>query len=285
MRRLRLTARADIEVIPTATAGLDMAHCLMFYECRRSLGANWLGAVESLFAAQNELPATIAGAVNDSKVSGSYHRAKPKLVHLLKQYAGDAEPDIRIDSEVAFSTEEFFPCRMRVAWSTSIGGIVQGVLAVREKPGTTLATTIDAVAPLVFREIGDAYAHAFSFPAAYGPDFYLSSVGAVLPGESSTANAMYNKRITQWRDKTWHERKRPSQGYIREVYPINFITGEQLSIEINDVAFIDYMKSVGRVRKCDYGVDLYRWDVCDGNLEQVRQELEQTGVVLSAVAV
>ena len=236
------------------------------------------------FAAFDQSPVAIAGAVGDTKVNGSYDRAKPKLVRLIDGRTSVAEPDIRIDSEVLAPTEEFFPSGMRVAWSTSIGGMTQGMVAVRERLDTTLAKMIDTVAPLVFRAVGDAYAHAFSFPAAYGPDFYLSSVGAVLPGESSTANTIYNKRITQWRDKTWHERKRPSEGYIREVYPINFVTGKQLSIEFGDAKFIDYMKTVGEVHKCDYGVDLYRWVVFDHNLEQVRQEMESSGVVLSALA-
>ena len=284
MHRLRLTAEADIEVVPTATTELEMAHCLMFYEYEQALAEDWLETVESLFATFDESPVAIAGVVGDSKLNGSYDRAKPKLALLLERCASDVEPDIRIDSEIMVPSEEFFPSGMRVAWSTSIGGIAQGVVAVRERSDTTLAMTVDSVAPLVFRAIGDAYAHAFKSPAAYGPDFYLSSVGAVLPGESSTANATYNERITRWRDKTWHEKRRPSQGHIREVFPINFVTGDQLSIEVDGVAFLKYMKSRGQVHKCDYGTELYRWDIHDGDLGQVRRELEKTGVVLSGIA-
>lgn len=273
-----------IALLPERASDFETAHCLMFYEYAEPFSADWIEAVELLFAQFGEQAAIVTSRIGGKPVRGGYKRAKGRLARALENASSRNDPDIRIDSEHITPDDAFFPCRMRVTFSTSIGKIRQGVIAVRTTPRLNLSRMVDIVAPVLFSMIGRAYAHAFDFPAAYGPDFYLSSVGAVLRGESGHANRGYNKRITQWRDRTWHEQKEPSQGYLREVYPINFLLAEQLQAWVFEKRLGEYATSVGELHKCNFCDNLYRWEIDHSELDDVRRYLEHSGLILSAPA-
>ena len=271
-------------VLPTAVSNAPAAHCLMFYEYENVLGEDWLECVEQMFSANEQVPAIAVANLGSDRAKGKYERVKARLRDLLRRQADESAVDVRIDSEHAFPDDAFFPCRMRVAWSTSIGGLRQGVVAVRGSASSSeLTRMVERTCRPLFKKIGVAYAHAFTYPAAYGPDFYLSAVGAIPSGHSSLKNMEYAERLTRWRDNTWHRRKRPSEGYLREVYPINFLMAGQVERAINGQSLKDYMTRTGTLRPCESIKGRYRWDVPDSLLAQARRDLEGTGIVLSAV--
>lgn len=284
MREMRLEAMGveHIAVLPSCRAGEPMTYCVMFYDGERVLRPDWLGVVERMFDSFQQRPSDVIGNLGVQRTKGRYGRVRSRLVSMLEGQPEADRPDIRIDSEHEFLGEEFMPCRMRVAWSTSVAGIDQGVIAVRADGVVSLSEMVERVAEPLFNSVGVAYAHAFEFPAIFGPDFYLSSVGAVPSGRSTTDNVRYQERLTCWRDNTWRERKRPRDGYLREVYPINFLTYNHLRAPTREGDLEDYLRTVGSFSRCPFSRDLYRWDVAPDDLERVREDLEHSGLILSA---
>ena len=282
--RLAMSDSGRVEVLPRFRSGEPMAYCLMFYDYDSSLQADWLSTVDHLFETFQQRPALVIGSLGTKQAKGPYERARSKLEGFLDDKSSPERPDIRVDSEHEFEREQFMPCRMRVAWSRSLAGIDQGVIAVRADAAPSLNEMVEMIAGRLFKKLGVAYAHAFEFPATFGPDFYLSSVGSVPPGYSTTENAGYQERLTRWRDNTWHGKKRPRQGYLREVYPINFLTEEQAGAVFGQDTLKGYMTRTGTLNRCSFNEAMYRWDVPDDVLDRAREDLERSGVVLSSIA-
>ena len=111
-----------IGVLPTTVSNAPIAHCLMFYEYENVLGEDWLECVEEVFFANQQAPAVAVANLGSDRAKGKYERIKTRLRDLLRRHADKSAVDVRIDSEHAFPDDGFFPCKMRVAWSTSIGG-------------------------------------------------------------------------------------------------------------------------------------------------------------------
>jgi hypothetical protein len=218
------------------------------------------------------------------QAKGPYRRARSKIESFLDDESSAERPDVRIDSEHLFKDEQFMPCRMRVAWSQSLAGLNQGVFALRVDAAGSLDDMVERIAERLFEKVGAAYAHAFEFPATFGPDYYLSSVGSVPSGYSTTENAGYQERLMRWRDNTWHGKKRPRQGYLREVFPVNFVTEEQAQATVGRSTLKDYMARTGSLVQCDFNEAMHRWDVPKDALDRVRMELERSEIILSSTA-
>ncbi len=269
-----------IEIIPSADDDAESTHCIMFYEYNNDVTADWLETAESFFTLFKLSPAKANGHVGKKKSSGSYFRIKEKLKNFLILSSEDYELDIRIDSKHIYKDEKFFPCKMR--YSRQKIHLRQGVIAVRSSSSDSLDNFISVIAEPLFNSIGISYAHAFDFPACYGPDYYLASVGTVLSRDSLSKNENYKKRLTNWRDNIWHKKKKPSQGFFREIYPINFLLQAHLDRDFQGRPLEDYMKKVGTLERCDFNPEVFRWDVSEDVIDSVRQALEPSGLVLSA---
>lgn len=287
MRSVRLAMRdaGRIEVLPRFKAGEPMAYCLMFYDYDNPLDADWLNIVDHMFESFQQVPGLVVGSLGAKQARGPYRRARSKIERFLDDDSSPDKPDVRIDSEHLFKNEQFMPCRMRVAWSQSLAGINQGVIGVRVDAAKSLDDMVERITERLFEKLGAAYAHAFEFPAAFGPDYYLSSVGSVPSGYSTTENAVYHERLTRWRDNTWHGKKRPRQGYLREVFPVNFVTEEQSRAAAGRSTLKDYMARTGALDQCSFNGAMYRWDVPKDVLDRVRADLEDSGIVLSSSVV
>jgi len=243
-----------------------------------------LTVVEHVFGCFQDVPTLVVCSLGAKRAKGPYKPTRAKLEHFLDDESSPETPDFRVDSEHLFDGEQFMPCRIRVAWSQSLAGINQGVVAVRANGAKSLDDMVERIAERLFEKLGVAYAHAFEFPATFGPDFYLSSVGSVPSGYSTIENAAYQERLTRWRDNTWHGKKRPRQGYLREVYPVNYLTEEQARAKVGQGTLKEYMSSIGSFNRCTFNEAMYRWDVPNDTLDRVRKGLENSGVILSAVA-
>lgn len=269
-----------IQILPTSDNELPMAHCLMFYEYQNKLDDAWIDTVESLFASLGQIPTRTTGCVGRKQINGSYSRTVKRLRGLLREDGQNA--NIRINSEETMPDCGFLPCNIQIVWNTSTGGIRQGLVARRQTAEFSLNRFVETIAFPVFKEIGICYAHAFDFPAAYGPELYLSSVGSILQNRSVNSNTDYKNRITSWRDKTWHQNKRPSEGFLREVYPINFLLEKQCNSVNKKCQLGEFLSSVEMPQQDENVCGMYRWDVPESMLAEVRQKFENTGIVLSS---
>ena len=83
----------------------------------------------------------------------------------------------------------------------------------------------------------------------------------------------------------WDDGLRARQGYLREVYPTNFLTEPHLSRSYQGRPFREYMEDNGRVAPSNFHDDVYRWDVPATRLRSVREELEPSGIVLSSLVI
>jgi hypothetical protein len=278
-----LNEHEPIAVVPQAEG--TAAHCLAFYDWERSIGPEWIDLIEEVFGEFGIAPYEGTGSLGTvAKSHGRYNRVRSKLKTFLGTARDDVRPDIRVQGPPVVEKDAFFPCEMRIVFSIGISGLKQGMIAVREGVVSSFEQLTQRVGYRLFQASGAMYATAFDFPAAFGPDAYLSAVGAIPSGSDTLANKEYRDRITRWRDNTWHRSLRPSDGYLREVYPINFVLAHHLERMLQGRPLSDFMERVGTLGTSRFHDRVYRWDVPRRNLESTRQQLEPSGLVLSSPA-
>lgn len=262
-----------------------IARCLMFYDWERELGEEWLDLVDAVFAEFGVEPREGTGNLGKAHSHGSYKRIRNRLREFLQVEKG-VRRDFRIQGEPYVKAEGFFPSDMGVVWGHSIsmqeGWTKSGLIAVRGNRVESCHALVERIGARLFEKFGIAYGAAFDFPTLYGPDAYLSSVGAIPKGGSGLANRKYKARITKWRDNTWQLGLRASHGYLREVYPINFVLEAHLNMPFQGRPLSEFMQRVGDLRPSGYDDRMYRWDVPAERLETVRQALETSGLILSS---
>lgn len=271
-----------IEISPQIENEFGAARCFMFYDFDAAFSSSFLDMSESVFVEFGAQPTFAIGVFEEKKSKGDYRRVRKRIGDLLDSSGVDVKPVVRIDSTLSDEEGIIFPCDVRIAFSETSYGLKIGVVTVKERLVDSLEEFTNRVANLVFEQIGEAYAHAFNFPAVYGPDYYLESIGVVPSGGSILENQSYRDRITRFRDHTWHRGLRPSQGYLREVYSINFLLRSHLQREFNGRAFSDYAEEVGDLLRIPNAKEFYRWEIAESELPSVRRDLEKSGLVLSA---
>lgn len=279
---VKLSQKEDVEILPECRISGGAARCLMFYEWENTLGSDWLGTVDRIFDEFGVAPFEGIGNFGKNRTKGKYKRIRKRIDDFLLSDVDAAQADVRIESAPNYSDETFFPCDLRITWSVAVSGMRLGVVAIRDSLVDSCEEMVDRIEENVFRQIGTVYATAFDFPANYGPDYYLSAVGAVPSGVGSGANKEYVGRLTQWRDNTWHNGLRMKDGYLREVYPINFLLDKHLDVMFRGRPMSEFMTMHGDLASANYGTSLYRWDVHSNKLMDVRRALETSGIVLSS---
>ena len=274
--------KAPVAVLPEDWDGSGgMARCLTFYDWEREIGPQWLDLVEEIFTEFEVTPYEGTGNLGEAHSHGRYKRVRKRLRSFLEADEGQRR-DFRIQGEPYLKTEAFFPSDMGVVWAIRDFGERKGAIAVRGTRVESCEALVGSVGEKLFRNIGAAYGAAFDFPTLYGPDAYLSSVGAIPRGTSSRENRNYTARLTRWRDNIWHLGLRASQGFMREVYPINFLLEAHLGMPFQGRPLSEFMEKVGDLRPSDFHAGMYRWDVPIERLDVVRQELEPSGLILSS---
>lgn len=261
-----------------------IAYCFMFYDWEKPVVPDWLETAQTIFAQFGQTIFEGTGSLGGQHSHGRFGRVKKKLAGFLGAVHNKTTSDffdIRVWSQHYVKSDAFFPCDIEMVWSVNASGRKKGMIAVRDTLVDGLEPLIQQIGKNLFDMTGVMYAHALCFPTLFGPDSYLASVGTIPSGMSSTANKKYYDRITQWRDNRWSGLL-GSQGYLREVYPINFVLDSHLNMPFQGRPLSEYMKKVGNLKVTEYNDKIYRWTVPAERLEKVRQDLEPSGLVLSS---
>jgi hypothetical protein len=138
------------------------------------------------------------------------------------------------------------------------------------------------VGEIILSYVGACYGAAFDFPASFGPESYLCSVGFIPKGGSFIANQDHSERINRWSKRATYGELSPRAGYFREVYEINLINDAHLIAPFKNGLFGDFANSVGVIQPLPYCDGMYRWDVSKENLQKVQETMEDSGLILSS---
>lgn len=265
------------------SASSDAARCFMFYDWEKPIGPEWLDLATEIFSEFGQTISQGTGNLGDKHSHGQFSRVRKKLVGFLDDVKKNPNShfDIRLRSSAHTQTDDFFPCDLEMVLAAQDSRCKDGAIAVRETLVRGCASLVERIAPKVSHATGVAYAHVFDFPTLFGPASYLASIGAIPRGMSSLINKEYRARITRWRDNRW-KGFLTNQGYLREVYPINYVLDAHLSMPFRNRPLSEYMKSVGDLKVTEYHDKIYSWTVPADRLDRVRIELEPSGLILSS---
>lgn len=268
-----------IAVLPEDWDGTgEIVRCFTLYDWQREFSPERLDVAESIFAEFRVTAYEATARRGEDKSSGRYRRIRKRLVQFLDTANGQHRPDFLIQSQPTTKAEAFFPCDLEMAWAVTLAHRKQLMVAVLATHAASCGDVITRIGQSLFELTGAAYGAAFDFPARYGPTFYLSSLSTIPRGTSSVANEHYTDRLTRWRANWPHA----SQGYFREIYPINFVLDGHLRMPFEGQPLSDFMDNVGDLHPSQYAEGMYRWDVPPDRLETVRHELEHSGLILSS---
>lgn len=267
------------------TFGLDtLARCLMIFDWERQVDSTWLDAFEAPFAEFGASPVEGTGHLEKKKSHGAYKRVRKKLAEFLDEAEEKQDFSLRIRSEETDPNDGFCPSDITVSLGVTSPARKAACVAVREGLVSDSDELIERVGRAIFDKCGAFYGGAFDFPAAFGPDAYLASLGAIPKGHKWNSNRDYSARITRWRKNILNRKLRPSRGYFREIYPINFVLETHLNMPFRDAPLSKFMEAAGVLRPFEFNEKMYRWDVPEKQLKEVREALESSGLVLSSEA-
>lgn len=261
----------------------DVAYCLTFYDWSNLVGTEWIEIAKNIFSEFGENIYEGTGNLGSQHTHGQFNRVQKKLVSFLdklKNSNNEFNFDVRLLSEKYKENDAFFPGNIEIVIGVKSSGKKNGLIAIRENKIGSLDQMVEKIGNIVFESTGATYAGLFEFPTLFGPDCYLSGVSSIPSGMSSLINETYSTRITQWRDNCWAGFS-PKQGYFREIYPINFLFESHITATFNNKPLVHYMEKFGILSKSNFN-NMYRWDIPEKNLDQVRIDLEKSGLILSA---
>lgn len=272
---------AFLPYLPPLGSNSRLVVSLMFYDLERPLNAQWVPWIDSKFHEYGLRPSKVNFTARNSDRSGNYETLKKSLAEAL---AGLTEEggfsSLRIRSEMLFPDDGFFPCEMEVSIEVGGPGYARGSISVVKRNVPGLAEFSLNTAREISHLGGTFYGHASLFPAILGPEYYLGSVGTIPKGWSFVSTRAYTKRLTAWRH---HGSSREHvDGYLREVFPINFLTDAHLNTHIGDQAAKALYVKHGELSPLVGFDGQHVWRVADKNLKRARSALEKLGLVLSA---
>lgn len=267
------------------TYGLDaLAQCLMVFDWEYQAEASWLESIEDVFSELDQSPAEGTGHLGDAKSHGKYRRVRKRLGEFLAAGGKGQNFSIRVRSDETHRQDGFLPSNLSISCNAANTSGKSAGVALRAEIIDDLKEFVRRIETPVFKCFGAFYGGAWAFPAAFGPDSYLVSLSTIPKGHKFDSNNDYSARITRWRDNIWHRKVRPSRGYFREVYPINFLLETHLNMPFRDEPLSTFMKETGVLRPCELNKKMHRWDVPPERLKEVRETLEPSGLILSSEA-
>jgi len=270
-------------IVPKLDGYRRVARCLMLYDWKADVGPEWLELVERSFRRVQLEPVEATATSGDQKSHGSYKRLRKRLAEFLSQLsAGTAHPNIIVSAGSMADGEAFFPFRASIVLNSIHPALVSVMVAMDETLVSSCEELLAMCGEEVFAILGPAYGCAWNFPCVLGPSFYLASVIARPAGVEPAELDRYGERLTRWRDRRWAGH-RPTFGYLREVYPINFVLERHLSVPFSGHALTSLMQTTGRVSSVRGVNGLFKWEVSADRLCDTRVQLENSGLVLSAV--
>lgn len=257
----------------------DYARCLIFYDWEKPVGSDWLSLVEAFFSEFGQEPFEATANLGDQRSHGRFSRTKKKLARLLESKGNQASLNIRIRGEAR--SESFFPCDVEISLTTRPSGQKEGLIAIRQNLVESCVALVARLGKNLFDATGEVYAGAFDFPTVFGPAAYWASLGTIPSGGSSLANKEYLERLTRWRDNRWNG-VMTKDGYLREVYPINYVLESHLNMPFRGASLGAHMERVGVLKVSECSSKMFRWLIPVERLPWVRSELESSGLILSA---
>ncbi len=274
---------APIGVIPEIDRGGSRLRVLMLYEWKAPLDERCLSLCERLLAEFGISPAEGTGCRGYKRTHGSYKKIRARLAALLASGVG-ADVSVRVRSVLKSTAPEFFPSDFEAAFGRVYGGQKIGSFAVDQTKAESPQALADSIAPIMFGVLDSAYGGCWNFPAEYGAEHYVAAVNTMPIGMKWGSNPRYANRLIRWRDNIWHRGLRARDGYFREVYPINFLLEAHLERKFRNAALWKFMREEGSLMQCEFSDKMFRWDVPEQNLSEVRAALEPSGLVLSSEA-
>ena len=265
------------------TYGLDaQARFLMIHELEHRVDATWMNLFEDVFAELGAPPFEGTGFLGEKKSHGSYRRVRKKLGEFLDSSTSGDNFGVRIRSESKYPEEGFFPSDLGIFLGQSNIRPTYIGIAARPPFVHNVDALIEKIGKARFEVFGTFYGGAWDFPTAFDPEGYLVSVGAIPKGHKWGSNREYSERLTRWEDNIWRRKLRASRGYFREIYPINFLLETHLNMPFRDEPLSKFMEATGALRPFEFNEKMYRWDVPDETLNEVREALEPSGLILSS---
>jgi hypothetical protein len=274
---------APIGVIPEIDSGGSRLRNLMVYEWEAPLDERCLPLCERLLAEFGISPDEGTGSSGQKRTHGSYKKTRARLAALLAS-GGGSDVSVRVRSVLKSNAPEFFPSEFEAAFGRVHGGQKVGSFAVDQTKVESPKALVDSIAPIVFGVLHSAYGGCWNFPAEYGAEHYVAAINTMPIGMKWGSNPNYARRLVRWRDNIWHRGLRARDGYFREIYPINFLLEAHLERKFRNAALWRFMKEQGSLLQCEFSNKMYRWDVPEQNLSEVRIALESSGLVLSSEA-
>lgn len=271
-------------VFPRTNGSFKSAYCLTLYDWLKPVDATWLMMIADLFSVFGETPIEGTGFFDGVRCHGKYRRVQNKLASYLDTAKDTGSFDVRIRGRSTQLDEAHFPSEIELVFSGARDRLSRFCLAVREEKAEDSRQFLEMTASHVMQKTGLCYGGVFSFPAAYGPESYLSSISAMPKGMKWGANKLYSERITRWRDRTANDGWRPSAGYFREIYSVNIINKNHLEMRFNGGEFRNFADSFGELHSISSCESLYCWVIDEARLVQAQEAAETSGLVLSSAA-
>lgn len=270
------TTPEKVLVIPCELSDLDVAHCVMLYDWSDTVHVDWVATYEGLLGNFNLKPGIALGEAGSATSYGKYSRIRQRI----RGFLTDTGPYVlRLDSMETHPGDTFFSSDLRLVANVTNQKRKSAMIAVRVD---ALSGGIDRAVNELMQVLGPCYGGVLDLPAAMGPDYYLSSVLAVPRFlESEIRLGPYGERITRWRDRLLAG-IRPSDGYFREIYERNFLTVKHLAMPFRGSRLETYMNAVGDLMLVPNVPGLYQWQLSGFDLERVRLDMEDSGLVLSS---
>ena len=282
------STEGPIVITPEIDDGGPRLRCLIFHEWETPLDARFLSLAETLLSGFGSTAVEGSATLTDDRgeekdVHGDYRKVRRKLARFLAE-PGDASPTVQIWGAPRIADSGFFRFAYDIGAGVAHDGQTYGWFAAHETQVSHFRVLADRAAPMVFGALGSGYGGCFDFPARYGVAGYVATVVTVPRGVSVMANEAYADRLQRWRENIWHRGLRARQGYLREVYPVNFLLEAHLRMPFRGAPLARFMEAEGRLEPCAFNAAMYRWDVPEENLGAVRMALEPSGLVLSSAA-
>ena len=270
----------EIEVIPHVAGNTRLARCITIYDWTKPVDPAWLALGEQLFSLFDDFPEQGTGSCGGQSSHGSYRRVHTRLSKFLETGGLSDDFDIRLLGKASSGGEGFFPSNLLFAFSCGVTRLRKAMFAVDESVCASLSDLLEVTGEPIFTSTGNAYGGAFEFPVDYDPEGYLSSIAGMPKGAKWGANEDYAARITRWRDNIWKNSFQVQDGYFREIYPINFLLESHLSMPFRGNPLYKFAESVGILQTVNDGQ--FRWDVPADELRLTREQMENSGLILSA---
>lgn len=256
-------------------------HALVFVDFPNDVGQDWLTFVDQTFVTFGRTAVEAIARLKDQKSFGSYPRVRPRICKLLQDAR---QQDVPITVEVGGSSKRkqlaYYYQGLEISLTT-----IPNLRHVHAAADDTCVASLDSMALNVSKRLSDvvgpSYGFAFDFPREFGVAYYLSAVGSIPAGRALFEFDTYTQRITRWRDRRWLG-FRERNGYLREVYPINYLLDAHLRAPFRGGRLREYLNDTGKLDHSEFHPDVYQWSVSPSRIEEVRRELEDSGLVLSA---